>query len=143
MSQTSDTGTTLDLAFGALADPTRRAMLQRLSAGETLTVSELAQPIDMSLPAVMKHLGVLESAGLIVREKRGRTVHCRMDPAPMRDAMSWLEEMETFWTERLDALAKFVEAEEQSEFEAVPPKPPTTTTKKATARVGKRKTARD
>ena len=65
----------------------------------------------MSLPAVMKHIGVLENAGLLSREKTGRTVHCRLNPAPMREAIDWLEETQRFWEKRLDALASFVEAE--------------------------------
>ena len=101
----------LDRAFGALADPTRRAMVTKLGHGETCTISELAEPFDMSLPAVMKHIGVLENAGLLSREKTGRTVHCRLNPAPMREAMDWLEETQRFWEKRLDALASFVEAE--------------------------------
>lgn len=101
----------LDRAFGALADPTRRAMLTKLGAGETRTISELAEPFDMSLPAVMKHITVLENAGLLSREKTGRTVHCRLNPTPMREAMEWLEETQKFWEKRLDALAEFVEAE--------------------------------
>ena len=101
----------LDRAFGALADPTRRAMVTKLGHGETCTISELAEPFDMSLPAVMKHIGVLENAGLLSREKTGRTVHCRLNPAPMREAMDWLEETQRFWEKRLDALADFVEAE--------------------------------
>ena len=101
----------LDRAFGALSDPTRRAMLTKLGHGETCTISELAEPFDMSLPAVMKHIGVLENAGLLSREKTGRTVHCRLNPAPMREAMEWLEETQRFWEQRLDALADFVEAE--------------------------------
>lgn len=101
----------LDRAFGALADPTRRAMLTKLGHGETCTISELAEPFDMSLPAVMKHIGVLENAGLLSREKTGRTVHCRLNPAPMREAMEWLEETQRFWEQRLDALADFVGAE--------------------------------
>ncbi len=105
------TDSNLDRAFAALADPTRRSMLERLRATEALTVSELARPFAMSLPAVMKHVGVLEAAGLLTRRKVGRTVHCRFNPAPVRDAMAWLEETEAFWTARLDALAAVVEAD--------------------------------
>ena len=101
----------LDRAFGALSDPTRRAMLTKLGHDDTCTISELAEPFDMSLPAVMKHIAVLESAGLLAREKSGRTVHCRLNPMPMREAMDWLEETQKFWETRLDALANFVEAE--------------------------------
>ncbi|MGI9425473.1 MAG: ArsR/SmtB family transcription factor [Hyphomicrobiaceae bacterium] len=99
----------LDRAFGALADPTRRALLTRLGQGEALSVSALAQPFDISLPAVMKHLAVLENAGLVIREKRGRTVNCRFNPDAMQDAMDWLEQTRKFWEQRLDALASFVE----------------------------------
>ena len=101
----------LDRAFGALADPTRRAMLTKLGHGDTCTVSELAEPFDMSLPAAMKHIAVLENAGLVLREKTGRTEHCRFNPKPMREAMDWLEQTQKFWEKRLDALADFVEAE--------------------------------
>ena len=112
----------LDRAFGALADPTRRAMVTKLGHGETCTISELAEPFDMSLPAVMKHIGVLENAGLLSREKTGRTVHCRLNPAPMREAMDWLEETQRFWEKRLDALASFVEAEATAKSVSKPSK---------------------
>lgn len=112
----------LDRAFGALADPTRRAMVTRLGHGETCTISELAEPFDMSLPAVMKHIGVLEDAGLLMREKTGRTVHCRLNPAPMREAMDWLEETQRFWEQRLDALAEFVEEEVSTKASSRPAK---------------------
>lgn len=102
----------LNRVFSAFSDPTRRAMLTRLGHGETISISELARPFEMSLPAVMKHLAVLETAGLIVREKTGRTVHCRLNPDPIQDAMSWLEETRKFWEQRLDSLADFVEADE-------------------------------
>lgn len=99
----------LDRVFSALADPTRRALLQRLAAEEALTVSELARPLPISLPAVMKHLDVLEGAGLIARRKQGRSVTCRLTAAPMEDAMAWLARYQRFWTESLDRLAQFVE----------------------------------
>lgn len=101
--------TPLDATFGALADGTRRAILARLGAEGDLPVSTLAEPFDMSLPAVMKHLGVLERAGLIGRTKVGRTVHCHMVPDSMKAAMDWLTRYEAFWTQQLDALAAFVE----------------------------------
>jgi DNA-binding transcriptional ArsR family regulator len=104
----------LDRTFAALADPTRRAILERLRAAETMTVSELAAPFTMSLPAVMKHVAVLEAAGLVVRRKVGRTVHCRFEPVAMRDARVWLEEAEAFWTRRREALAGMVESEAAS-----------------------------
>ncbi|MGA7782437.1 MAG: metalloregulator ArsR/SmtB family transcription factor [Paraburkholderia sp.] len=99
----------LDRTFAALADPTRRALLARLSAQHALSVSELAQPFEMSLPAVMKHLDVLSEAGLITRTKTGRTVACRLSAAPMEQALQWLSVYERFWNEQLDRLAAFVE----------------------------------
>jgi DNA-binding transcriptional ArsR family regulator len=99
----------LDRIFAALADPTRRAMIERLNDAETLTVSELARPLPISLPAVMKHLDVLEGAGLIARRKTGRTVACRLTAAPMEDAMSWLARYARFWSESLDRLAQALE----------------------------------
>jgi len=99
----------LDRIFAALADPTRRALLARLAEAETVTVSELAAPLPISLPAVMKHLDVLEHAGLVARRKTGRTVACRLTAAPMEDAMAWLTRYQRFWTESLDRLAAFVE----------------------------------
>jgi DNA-binding transcriptional ArsR family regulator len=99
----------LDHTFAALADPTRRAMLARLSEKEDLSVSELAKPFSMSLPAVMKHLDVLLDAGLIGREKTGRIVSCRLRAEPMREANDWLNRYQKFWTERLDRLAAFLE----------------------------------
>ena len=99
----------LDLAFAALSDPTRRALLARLGADGELSVSELARPIEMSLPAVMKHIAVLEGAGLVERQKIGRTVHCRLNTGPMQEAIDWLERTSRFWQQRLDSLARFVE----------------------------------
>ncbi|WP_158938838.1 helix-turn-helix transcriptional regulator [Burkholderia sp. S171] len=98
-----------DRTFAALADPTRRALLARLSASADLSVSELAQPFAMSLPAVMKHLDVLSDAGLITRAKTGRTVACRLAAGPMEEAMEWLNRYQRFWTDTLDRLAAFVE----------------------------------
>ncbi|WP_429257091.1 ArsR/SmtB family transcription factor [Paraburkholderia sp. GAS334] len=107
----------LDRTFSALADPTRRALLARLSGQHDLSVSELAEPFEMSLPAVMKHLDVLSEAGLVTRTKTGRTVACRLAPAPMEEAMQWLTRYQRFWTEQLDRLAAFVEED------ACPPDP--------------------
>lgn len=101
----------LDRVFAALADPTRRALLARLEAEDALSVSELARPLPISLPAVMKHLDVLEQAGLVARRKTGRTVACRLTAAPMEDAMAWLARYQRFWTESLDRLAAVVEQE--------------------------------
>jgi DNA-binding transcriptional ArsR family regulator len=99
----------LDRTFAALADPTRRALLARLSQRDNLSVSELAKPFSMSLPAVMKHLDVLSDAGLVGREKSGRIVSCRLRAEPMRDANDWLNRYQKFWTEKLDQLAAFLE----------------------------------
>lgn len=101
--------TLLDRVFAALSDPTRRAILARLEAENGLSVSALADPLPMSLPSVIKHLDVLEGAGLIARRKTGRTVACRLTPAPMEDAMAWLARYQRFWTESLDRLAAVVE----------------------------------
>jgi DNA-binding transcriptional ArsR family regulator len=99
----------LDRTFAALSDPTRRALLARLVEEQSLSVSELAQPFSMSLPAIMKHLDVLSDAGLIAREKTGRTVACRLTAQPMEQAMNWLNRYARFWSENLDRLAAFVE----------------------------------
>jgi DNA-binding transcriptional ArsR family regulator len=99
----------LNRTFGALADPTRRALLARLGEADSLSVSDLAEPFPVSLPAIMKHLDVLSHAGLISREKIGRTVSCRLNAEPMERAMEWLNRYEKFWSERLDRLAAFVE----------------------------------
>jgi DNA-binding transcriptional ArsR family regulator len=99
----------LDTTFQALADPTRRAIVARLSSGKRASLSDLATPFDMSLPGVMKHVSVLEAAGLIEREKIGRTVFCRLNTAPMSAATNWLQEMSAFWSDRLDALSDHLE----------------------------------
>ena len=93
----------LDQVFHALSDPTRRALLGRLGRGEA-TVTELAAPFSTSLPAISKHLKVLEQAGLLRREVRGREHHCRLEPAPLRSALAWIGFYRKFWEERLDAL---------------------------------------
>src|SRR3979490_2255452 len=97
----------LNRTFAALADPTRRALVARLGGRESLSVSELAQPLGMSLPAIMKHLDVLSDAGLIAREKTGRTVACRLTARPMEQAMDWLNRYQRFWAEGVDRLAAF------------------------------------
>lgn len=102
----------LDRTFAALADPTRRALLARLEAEDSVTVSELAREFPVSLPAVMKHLDVLSRAGLIDRSKTGRTVTCQLRAAPMREAMAWLHRYERFWNESLDRLTTFLEKDE-------------------------------
>jgi len=99
----------LDRTFAALSDPTRRALLARLDEEQNVSVSDLARPFPVSLPAIMKHLDVLSDAGLIVRTKTGRTVACQLTPAPMEQAMNWLARYERYWTEQLDRLAAFLE----------------------------------
>ncbi|MFX1761732.1 metalloregulator ArsR/SmtB family transcription factor [Paraburkholderia sp. A1RI-2L] len=118
----------LNRIFAALADPTRRALLARLAQQDALSVSALAQPFAMSLPAVMKHLDVLADAGLVLRAKTGRTVACRLAAGPMEDAMQWLAHYERFWSSALDRLAAFVEEE------ACPPSPAVRSTARSTAR---------
>jgi DNA-binding transcriptional ArsR family regulator len=101
----------LDRTFAALSDPTRRALLARLGEQGSVSVSELAAPFPVSLPAIMKHLDVLTDAGLIVREKTGRTVSCRLTAQPMEQAVNWLNRYAQFWSETFDRLAAFVEEE--------------------------------
>ena len=114
---------TLDRTFAALADPTRRALLARLHGRDSLSVSELAQPFAMSLPAVMKHLDVLSDAGLIAREKTGRRVACRLTAKPMEQAMDWLNRYQRFWSENLDRLAAFVEEDKCKPNRVLPATP--------------------
>src|SRR5262245_47831684 len=98
----------LDRTFGALADRTRRAILARLAAGEA-TVGELAEPFQMSRPAISKHLRVLEQAGLVRSTRQGRISRCVLDAGPMRDASAWVDRYRVFWSGRLEALARYVE----------------------------------
>jgi DNA-binding transcriptional ArsR family regulator len=105
----------LDATFAALGNPTRRAMLARLSREPGLSISDLAAPFALGLPAVMKHLDVLGDAGLVMRRKRGRTVSVELMPKPMREAMGWLDRYSRFWSEGLDRLAEFAEAKEMEE----------------------------
>jgi DNA-binding transcriptional ArsR family regulator len=102
----------LDRTFAALIDPTRRAILARLEREDGASISALAQPFVIKLPAVMKHLDVLDNAGLITRSKVGRTVTVRLRPEPMREAMDWLRRYERFWSKSLDRLADYVESKE-------------------------------
>jgi DNA-binding transcriptional ArsR family regulator len=99
----------LDQAFGALADRTRRAILSRLAKGEA-TVTELAEPFQVSLPAVSKHLRVLESAGLLKREIDGRVHRCRLAAEPMKRAAEWIDTYRAFWESQFDELAKYLES---------------------------------
>jgi len=99
----------LDATFSALADPTRRAILARLARGEAM-VTELAEPFPMSLPAISKHLRVLESAGLLRREIDGRVHRCRLAAEPMKDAAAWIAQYRAFWETQFDALEKYLAA---------------------------------
>jgi DNA-binding transcriptional ArsR family regulator len=110
----------LDRAFAALADPTRRAIVDRLADEQELSVTAIAERFPVSLPAVMKHLDVLARASLVERRKTGRVVRCRLAPAPMEAAMHWLSRYERFWTEQLDRLAAYVEEESCSPSQASP-----------------------
>jgi DNA-binding transcriptional ArsR family regulator len=97
----------LSTTFAALADPTRRAILARLATGEA-SVTELAEPFEMSLPAVSKHLKVLERAGLIARGRQAQWRPCRLDAAPLKDAADWLEHYRRFWAQSLDRLEHYL-----------------------------------
>src|SRR5262245_60390252 len=97
----------LDGVFAALADPTRRAIVGALARGEA-SVGVLAEPFAMSLPAISKHLRVLEQAGLVAREKEGRMRRCRLLPAPLRQAGDWIIRTRHFWEDRLDALEDYL-----------------------------------
>jgi DNA-binding transcriptional ArsR family regulator len=110
----------LSLTFAALADPTRRAILARLSLGE-ISVTELAEPFEMSLPAVTKHLKVLEKAGLITRGRHAQWRPCRLKAAPLRDVSDWVEQYRRHWEERLDRLGEYLK--ELQAQEGVSPRP--------------------
>jgi DNA-binding transcriptional ArsR family regulator len=98
----------LSTTFAALSDPTRRAILARLIQGE-VTVNELAEPFDMTLPAISRHLKVLERAGLISRGREAQWRPCRLQAAPMRDAAGWLEQYRQFWEQSLDRLEGYLQ----------------------------------
>lgn len=99
----------LDGLFQALADPTRRAIVERLSRGPA-SVSDLARPFDMSLPAVVQHLAVLEAAGVVASEKVGRVRTCRIEPAALSRAEQWIHARRTAWEQRLDRLGDYLAA---------------------------------
>ncbi|MEZ5500520.1 MAG: metalloregulator ArsR/SmtB family transcription factor [Steroidobacteraceae bacterium] len=104
----------LDRTFAALADPTRRAILARLAAGEA-TVSELARPFlaDMSLPAVTKHLQVLERAGLVSKGRKAQWRPCRLNSEPLREAVDWMEHHRVAWEEQLDRLGAYLKSQQK------------------------------
>jgi len=106
----------LSLTFAALADPTRRAILHRLMKGEA-SVTELAKPFDMSLPAVSKHLKVLERAGLISRGRDAQWRPCRLDAGPLREVAGWVEHYRKFWKESFDRLDEYLKQLQKKEKE--------------------------
>ncbi len=107
----------LDSTFAALADPTRRAILARLALGET-SVTELAKPFEMSMPAVSKHLKVLEHAGLIARGREAQWRPCRLEPGPLKEAAIWIEEYRRFWEASLDRLEDYLRTMKPAETKA-------------------------
>jgi DNA-binding transcriptional ArsR family regulator len=114
---------TLDATFSALADPTRRAILARLASGQA-SVTELAAPFEMSLPAISKHLKVLERAGLIARGREAQWRPCRLEPAPLKVVAEWVEEYRQLWEGRFDRLEDYLR-----ELQADKPKQEPTTGK--------------
>ena len=107
----------LSATFAALADPTRRAILARLASGEA-SVTELAEPFDMSLPAISKHLKVLENAGLIARGREAQWRPCRLEPTPLKDVADWVEHYRRFWEQsfdRLDVYLRHLQAKEKKD----------------------------
>ena len=98
----------LSLTFSALADPTRRAILARLSKGESASVSELAAPFDMSLPAISKHIKVLERAGLIARSRDAQWRPCHLAAGPLKDVADWVSEYRKFWEDSFDRLDEYL-----------------------------------
>ena len=111
----------LDATFAALADSTRRAILARLVDGE-LSVTELAKPFDMSLPAISKHLKVLERAGLIARGRDAQWRPCRLDAGPLKDVADWVERYKKFWEESFDRLDEYLREIQKKEKSHVPHK---------------------
>jgi DNA-binding transcriptional ArsR family regulator len=111
----------LDSTFGALADPTRRAILASLQLGQA-SITELAKPHRMSLPAVMKHVHVLEQAGLVSQKKAGRTRICRLAPEPLQDAESWISQYRRFWERNFDSLERYLNEEKSQEEKSWPPR---------------------
>ncbi len=102
----------LDQTFSALGDATRRAIISRLASGET-KLSDIADPFDMSLTAVSKHVRILSDAGLVRVNKRGRTRYCQLEATPMKEVVDWLNIYQTFWQDRFAALARHLEGDEQ------------------------------
>lgn len=109
----------LSTVFAALADPTRRAILERLSEGDA-TVGELAEPFDMSLPAISKHLAVLERAGLVAKSREGQRKYCRITATPLRSATTWLDDYRRHWEANLDSLDAYLTRIQQHPEEQQP-----------------------
>ena len=105
----------LDGTFAALADPTRRAILEHLSRSPESSVTEIAEPFAVSLPAVSRHLRVLEGAGLVARRKQGRVHHLHLVPAPLESASEWIDRYRKFWEARLEALERYLRDSEKEE----------------------------
>jgi DNA-binding transcriptional ArsR family regulator len=112
----------LDLTFAALADPTRRAILARLVSGDA-SVTEIAEPFDMSMPAISKHLKVLERAGLITRGREAQSRPCHLKTEPLKDAASWIDHYRVFWEQRLDRLEHYLREIQQEDEKHAEPKP--------------------
>jgi DNA-binding transcriptional ArsR family regulator len=113
----------LSTTFAALADPTRRAILARLASGE-VTVTELAKPFEMTLPAVTKHLKVLQRAGLVTQGRKAQWRPCRLKAEPLRGAANWIGQYRQFWEERLDRLDAYLQQLKAQELKAQEPTPP-------------------
>jgi DNA-binding transcriptional ArsR family regulator len=112
----------LDQTFSALSDPTRRAILARLTQGEA-SVGELAGPFDISLPAISRHLKVLQAANLIERQKDAQFRRCRLNAGPLRDAADWISRYQEFWEDQLDSLAEYLGEMNKAETGAKPDAP--------------------
>jgi DNA-binding transcriptional ArsR family regulator len=126
----------LSTTFAALADPTRRAILARLASGE-ISVTELARPFEMSLPAVSKHLKVLERAGLIARGRDAQWRPCRLKPAPLKDAAAWLEHYRRFWEQSFDRLEDYLREAQAQAQPKVQAQPKTIVSERRTAKLSK------
>jgi DNA-binding transcriptional ArsR family regulator len=107
-------GERLDLAFGALADPTRRAILSRLATGEA-SVTDLAKPFDMTLAAISKHLKVLQRAGLVVQSREAQWRPCRLDARPLKEVANWLERYRIYWEQSFDQLDRYLKNAQSKE----------------------------
>jgi len=134
-------GERLDAVFGALADPTRRAVVASLRHGDR-SVGELAEPFRMSLPGFIKHLGILQDAGLIERKKTGRVVSCQLRGGALKAALAWLERYEEFWNTRLDRLGAFLEHKESEKWKSQSTKRPVSKSDASTKHQSPRSTRR-